>query len=136
MRILALDHGSARCGCAISDPTGTVVRPIGAVERPDSKDGRARIVAIAREESAEMILIGLPRLQSGEEGSQAASARSFAGRLAAEVEVPVELYDERFTSKLAQASIAAGAAWDEDSLAAAHLLEEYLEMNKPSEDAT
>ena len=136
MRVLALDHGSARCGCAISDPSGTLVRPIGAVKKPDSKEGRAQIVTLVSELEAELVLIGLPRLQSGEEGEQAAAARSFAGRLAAEIEVPVELYDERFTTKLAQASLAAGATSDEDSLAAAHLLEEYLEMNRPTKDQT
>lgn len=134
MRVLALDHGSARCGCAISDPTGTLVRPLGAVKKPDSKDGRAQLVALIFEQEAELVLVGLPRLQSGEEGEQAAAARSFAGRLAAEIDVPVEFYDERFTTKLAQASIAAGAAADEDSLAAAHLLEEYLEMNPSAKD--
>lgn len=134
MRVLALDHGSARCGCAISDPTGTLVRPLGAVKKPDSKDGRAQLVALIFAQEAELVLVGLPRLQSGEEGEQAAAARSFAGRLAAEIDVPVEFYDERFTTKLAQASIAAGAAADEDSLAAAHLLEEYLEMNPSAKD--
>jgi putative Holliday junction resolvase len=134
MRVLALDHGSARCGCAISDPTGTLVRPLGAVLKPDSNDGRAQIIALISEQEAELVLIGLPRLQSGEEGEQAASVRSFAGRLAAAIDVPVEFYDERFTTKLAQASIAAGAASDEDSLAAAHLLEEYLEMNRATKD--
>lgn len=136
MRVLALDHGSARCGCAISDPTGTLVRPLGAVKKPDSKDGRAQLVAMIAEHDAELVLIGLPRLQSGEEGEQAAAVRSFAGRLAAEIDVPVELYDERFTTKLAQASLAAGATSDEDSLAAAHLLEEYLEMNQSAKDQT
>jgi putative Holliday junction resolvase len=136
MRVLALDHGSARCGCAISDPTGTLVRPLGAVKKPDSKAGRAQLVALIKDHEAELVLVGLPRLQSGEEGEQAAAVRSFVGRLAAEIDVPVELYDERFTTKLAQASIAAGASADEDSLAAAHLLEEYLEMNQSSKDRT
>jgi putative Holliday junction resolvase len=131
MRVLALDHGTARCGCAVSDPTGTLVRPLGAVAKPDSKAGRARIAKLVSDHDAELVLIGLPRLQSGEEGGQAAAVRAFAGRLAAEIDVPIEFYDERFTTKLAQASLAAGAVSDEDSLAAAHLLEEYLEMNSP-----
>lgn len=134
MRVLALDHGSARCGCAISDPTGTLVRPLGAVKKPDSKAGRAQLVALISEHEPELVLIGLPRLQSGEEGEQAAAVRSFAGRLAAETDVPVEFYDERFTTKLAKASQAAGATSDEDSLAAAHLLEEHLEMNRSTKD--
>lgn len=134
MRVLALDHGSARCGLAISDPSGTIVTPLTAVAKPDSKDGRAAIARAISDREVELVLIGLPRLHSGEEGAQAAAARAFAGRLAAEIEVPVELYDERFTTRLAQASVAEGASSDEDSLAAAHLLEEYLEMNRPSEN--
>lgn len=130
MRILALDHGSARCGCAISDPTQTLVRPVGAVAKPDSAAGRARIARIVADEDVGRVIVGLPLLAGGEAGAQAAAARSFAGRLSADLDVPVELFDERFTTRMAQASIAAGAASDEDSLAAAHLLEEYLRMKR------
>lgn len=133
MRVLALDHGSARCGLAISDPTATIVTPLSAVAKPDSKDGRAAIAGVVAEREVELVLVGLPRLQSGEEGAQAAAARAFAGRLAAEIDVPVEFYDERFTTRLAQASVAEGASSDEDSLAAAHLLEEYLEMTRQAD---
>lgn len=138
MRVLALDHGSARCGCAVSDPTGTVVRPLGAVLKPDSPAGLDAIAALASEHEAELVLIGLPLLTSGVEGSQVAAARSFAGRLRARLTVPIEFYDERFTTKLAQSSIAAGAGSDRDSLAAAHLLEEYLERpaDSPMDETT
>jgi putative Holliday junction resolvase len=125
MRILALDHGSARCGCAVCDPTETIVRPIGAIAKPDSGEGQNALAELIDAESVELVLIGLPRLPSGEEGAQAAAARSFAGRLRAKIAVPVELYDERFTTRMAQASIHEGASADEDSLAAAHLLEEF-----------
>jgi putative Holliday junction resolvase len=126
MRILALDHGSARCGCAISDPTGTVVTPLPVVARPDGNEGRTRIAELIQEHEVERVVVGLPRLQSGEEGTQAAAARSFGGRLAATVSAPVVFHDERFTTRLAQTSISEGAQSAEDSLAAAHLLEEYL----------
>lgn len=129
MRVLALDHGSARCGCAISDPTGTVVTPLPVIERPDSETGRAAVARLAAELSAELVLIGLPRLQSGEEGEQAAAARSFGGRLASEIDAAVEFYDERLTTRMAQASMRDGATSEEDSLAAAHLLEEYLDAH-------
>lgn len=127
MRVLALDHGSARCGCAVSDPTGTVVTPLSVIAKPNSNEGRAAVVKLVAEQNAELVLIGLPRLQSGEEGEQAASARSFGGRLASELSVPIEFYDERFTTRMAQASLRDGASSAEDSIAAAHLLEEYLE---------
>ena len=130
MRILALDHGSARCGCAICDPTETIVRPIGAITKPDSGPGQAAIAELVETEAIELVLIGLPRLPSGEEGAQAAAARSFAGRLRAKIAAPIELYDERFTTRMAQASIHEGATADEDSLAAAHLLEEFVAQRK------
>jgi putative Holliday junction resolvase len=122
-RVLALDHGSARCGCAVSDPTGTLATPLPAVERPETERGLATIAALARDSGAELVLVGLPRTLSGEEGQQAAAARSFAGRVAQVVDVPVELHDERLTTRQARRS---GGAADEDSRAAAHLLESWL----------
>ena len=122
MRILSLDHGSARCGCAISDPSGTIVTPIDPISPPDP----AAAAAVAVERGVELIVVGLPVGLDGEEGKQAASARSFAGRVAALVDVPVETYDERLTTRMASASRQAGSRAAEDSLAAAHLLDSYL----------
>lgn len=87
----------------------------------------AQLQTLIDEHDPGLILVGLPRLQSGEEGEQAASARAFAGRLAQVTGREIELYDERFTTRMAQASIGEGATSAEDSLAAAHLLEEYIE---------
>ena len=123
MRILALDHGEARCGCAVSDPSGTLATPMGAIERPDTRRGVARLAALADELRAELIVVGLPLTLAGEEGPQAARAREFAERLRARVRVPVELYDERLTTRMAKAG---GGSSDPDSRAAAHLLEGYL----------
>jgi putative Holliday junction resolvase len=123
MRVLALDHGSARCGCAVSDPTGTLSTPLPAIERPETEPGLAAIAELARETGAELVIVGLPRTMSGEEGPQAAAARSFAGRVARAVRVPVELHDERLTTRQAQRS---GGDADEDSRAAAHLLDSWL----------
>ena len=104
MRILGLDHGSARCGCAVSDPSGTIVTPIDPISPPDP----AAVAAVAAEREAELIVVGLPVGLDGEEGKQAAAARSFAGRVAALVDVPVETYDERLTTRMAGASRRAG----------------------------
>ena len=123
MRVLALDHGEARCGCALSDPSGTLATPLGAVERPDTSDGLRRLAAIARDNRVERVVVGLPLTMRGDEGFQAARARAFAERLAAVVDVPVELQDERLTTR--QAARSPGTA-DVDSRAAAHLLEAYL----------
>ena len=122
-RILALDHGAARCGCAISDPSATLATPLPAVERPDTADGLARLQRMVEQQEADRVLVGLPLTLRGEEGEQAAHARAFAGRLDALVPVPVELYDERLTTRLAERS---GGSADSDSRAAAHLLESYL----------
>jgi putative pre-16S rRNA nuclease len=122
-RILALDHGSARCGCAISDPSGTLATPLAAVERPDTKKGLAALARLVDERGAERVVVGLPLTLGGEHGEQAAAARAFAERLERRVNVPVELHDERLTTRLAERT---GGAGDEDSRAAAHLLESYL----------
>jgi putative Holliday junction resolvase len=124
VRVLALDYGSARCGCALSDPTGTLATPIEAVERPATRKGFARVVDLVRDREAERVIVGLPLGLSGADTDQTREARAWADRLSAAVRVPVELYDERFTT-----AIAARAGSDrtsEDSRAAAVLLEDWL----------
>lgn len=123
MRVLALDHGSARCGAAISDPSGTLATPLRAVERPDTKNGLAAVARLAEESGAERIVVGLPLTLAGDEGEQALKARTFAERLAGKVSIPVALHDERMTTRLAERT---GGQGDADSRAAAHLLESYL----------
>ena len=122
-RILALDYGSARCGCAVSDPTGTLATPLPAVERPSTRRGFASLARLVEHNDVGQVVVGLPLTMAGEEGAQAAETRGFARRLAELVAVPVELHDERLTTR--QAARAGGAS-DEDSRAAAHLLEAYL----------
>lgn len=123
MRILALDHGAARVGAAICDPTETLARPLGVVEPPDP----AAVAELATEHEAELVVVGLPVSLSGEEGRQAAEARAFAQELAGRLDIPVEEYDERLTTRLAEASARAGAGAPPDALAAAHMLESYLQ---------
>jgi putative holliday junction resolvase len=122
LRVLALDYGIARCGCAISDPTGTLVRPLAAVEPPDPE----AIAQLASTEGVERVIVGLPTTLAGEEGEQAKLSREFAGELSRLLDVPVETYDERLTTRMAERSAREGARADRDSLAAAHLLESYL----------
>ncbi len=123
MRVLALDHGEARCGCAVSDPSGTLATPLDIVERPDTRKGLNRVAALATELGAERIVVGLPLTLAGEEGEQAGHARAFADGLRKRVHVPVDLYDERLTTRMAEATPGAAPS---DSIAAAHLLESYL----------
>ena len=124
MRVLALDYGSARCGCALSDPTGTLATPIDAVERPATKRGIARLAELVREREVERVVVGLPVGLSGADTEQTREARAFADRLRGALSIPVELYDERFTTAIAARS--GGDRTSEDSRAAAVLLEDWL----------
>ncbi len=140
MRVLALDYGSARCGCALSDPSGTIVTPIEAVERPGSRRGLARLRELVAEREAGLVVVGLPLSLDGGDSEQTRETREFAARLAALLPdgVPVALHDERFTTRLAQrdARGRAGAPRaSEDSRAAAHLLESWLAARAASEGA-
>lgn len=123
MRVLALDYGSARCGCAVSDPTGVLATPLEPVLTPRSKRGRARLRALVNDLGAERVVVGLPLTLSGGDSDQTREARDFAAELARTLPVDVELYDERFTTKIAAR---AGGSASEDSRAAAHLLEDWL----------
>ncbi|MEY2516135.1 MAG: putative pre6S rRNA nuclease [bacterium] len=125
MRVLALDYGSARCGCAVSDPTGTLATPIEPVLRPATRKGLARIGDLVREREAGLVVVGLPLSLSGADSAQTAETRAFAQRLAERLSVPVELYDERFTTLMARRD-PGDPGTSEDSRAAAHLLAGWL----------
>jgi len=127
VRVLALDYGLARTGVAVSDPTGIVARPLDVIESAGSEAGLARVAELARAEEADLIVVGLPITLRGETGAQAAETERFVDALRDVAGLPVETFDERFTTRQAQASIAAGAGAEEDALAAAHLLTSYLE---------
>ena len=123
MKVLALDYGAARTGVAVSDATGTIARPLGTVERAASESGLAEVLELVREHEAERVVVGLPLTLRGEHGAQAVETGAFVEALRATVDVPVETYDERFTTALAARG---GGDSDEDARAAAHLLESYL----------
>jgi putative Holliday junction resolvase len=128
-RVLALDYGSARTGVAVSDPTGVLATPLDVVTKANTRKGIERLATIVRETGAVRVVVGLPLSLSGRDSAQTQEARAFADRLAARLgeDVPVELYDERFTTRLAQRSGTSDTA--EDSRAAAVLLEEWLAVN-------
>ena len=124
MKVLALDYGAARTGVAVSDATGTIARPLGVVERAASDSGLAALGAIVRKQQAELVVVGMPLTLRGQAGEQARETEAFVTALGAAVDVPVETYDERFTTRLAARE---GGSTDEDARAAAHLLQSYLE---------
>lgn len=131
MRVLGLDYGSARCGAAISDPTGTIVTPLQAVTRPLTRRGMTALKELVAEREVERVVVGLPLSLRGDDTTQTLETRKFVQRLARELidpihpeGLPVEMHDERFTTRMAQRMESAGA--DEDSRAAAHMLEGWL----------
>ena len=124
MRVLALDFGSARTGVAVSDATGMLARPVGVVERAASEAGLDRLAALATEHEAELVVVGLPLTLRGERGEQARVTEAFVETLRGRLHIPVETFDERFTTTLAQQT---GGRAPEDAVAAAHLLQGWLE---------
>ena len=121
MKILALDFGRARTGVAVSDPTGELARPLGVVERAATEVGLQRLAEIVEEEAAEKVVVGLPLTLKGERGEQARETERFVAALRSRLAVPVEVFDERFTSVL---------AGGDDARAAAHILSDYLEWSR------
>jgi putative Holliday junction resolvase len=124
LKVMALDYGAARTGVAISDATGTLARPVTVIERATSAAGLRQLAELVASEEPERIVVGLPLTLRGEAGAQAEETERFVSALRAAVSVPVEQFDERFTTALAARSRAASAP--EDARAAAHLLESYL----------
>jgi putative Holliday junction resolvase len=120
--VLALDHGTVRIGAAICDPTGTLCTPLPVIEPPEAD----AVAALVREREVERVVVGLPVHLSGEEGTQAELARAFVAELGEVIDIPVDTYDERLTSRMADVSRREGAGASRDSIAAAHLLEAYL----------
>ena len=118
MKVLALDYGSARTGIAVSDPTGTVARPVGVAEKVGTPAGLERLLAAIAAEEPELVVVGLPVTLRGEVGEQARETLEFVETLRGAIQIPVETYDERFTSSL---------AGGDDARAAAYLLSSYLE---------
>ncbi len=123
VKVLALDYGAARTGLAVSDPTGTVARPLGVVERAATEAGLRLLRDVVEAEGVERVVVGLPLTMRGERGEQARETERFVEDLRAAVGVPVETFDERFTTDLAERG---GGRAAEDARAAAHLLESYL----------
>jgi putative holliday junction resolvase len=123
VRILVLDHGAVRTGVGISDETATLARPLTVLDRVETDAGFAALLALVRSEAPGCVVVGLPVSLDGREHAQARRARAFAARLAAAIATPVELYDERFTSRLADQR---GGRAARDARAAATLLEDYL----------
>jgi putative Holliday junction resolvase len=124
VKVLALDYGAARTGVAVSDSTGTLARPLRTVEAAATDDGLNELAELVRAEEVDRVVVGLPLTLRGERGEQARETERFAAALEAILEVPVDRFDERFTTTLA------GPGSGDDARAAAHLLASYLEWSR------
>jgi len=133
MRVLAIDHGSVRIGLALSDPTGTLARPLPFLPaKADTKLAR-EVAALAQKEEAELILLGLPRHMNGSLGEAAAKVQAFAAALAHATKIPIQLVDERLTTVQASRQLQEAGRDTRaqrgriDSAAAAVLLQGWLD---------
>ena len=132
-RILALDVGLRRIGRAVSDPFGITAQGLPTMTRKNLASDMAALERDAREYAAGLWLLGLPLLPSGEAGSQAAAIRAFGERLTARTSIPVEYWDERFSTVVAEQVLReAGSSREKrrravDRLAAVLILQSYLD---------
>jgi putative holliday junction resolvase len=128
---MGLDVGGRRIGVAVGDELGLVAAPVGFVER--GPRDRQQFRALVDRFGVTAIVAGLPAALSGREGPQAADVRAYATALAADLRLPLEFWDERFTTAIAERSlITSGMRRDKrkeriDAVAAAVMLQGYLD---------
>jgi putative pre-16S rRNA nuclease len=133
MRILALDHGTKRIGVAVSDETQTIAQPLEYIPAEPFADFLARLKQLLAEKEISLILLGLPRNMDGSYGPAAQKVEVFAAALKSAVTVPIKLWDERLTTKMANQILIQGNVRRDkrkekvDKMAAAILLQSYLD---------
>ncbi len=138
-KLLALDVGLARIGVATCDPLWLSVRPLTVIQRTSRRNDFAQIARLITDEEVVGIVCGLPLNMDGSEGAQAATVREWALRLAQALrallprQLPIIFWDERLTTFAAQDFQAAGAKAAEDALAAAVILQSYLDAMRREE---
>ena len=139
-RILALDLGDVRIGLALSDPLGITAQPQPPLERIGPRRDLARVADLVREHDVSTVVIGLPLLLSGRDGTRATEARDYAERLRRRLTtVRIELWDERLTSRQAERELIAGGVRRGkrrkvvDGMAAALILQGYLDARTGEE---
>jgi putative pre-16S rRNA nuclease len=135
MQIAALDVGRKRIGVAVTDEAGVGAHPVGIVERRALQKDLKAIREMLRDRNVSIIVVGLPLNMDGSEGAAALSARKFAARLALELRINVEMFDERLTTfeardRLAEMPVAKGnRKRGVDALAAVVILEGWMEAH-------
>lgn len=138
MRILAVDHGEKRIGVAVSDSTATIASPLTVIAHTSRTVDAAQVVALAAEHQAVLILVGQSFDEEGQPNAAGRSAARFAYALRLQTSIPVEMWDETFSTQDARLSrIMLGMsrknrAGHHDALAAVVILQSYLEANRKS----
>lgn len=137
MRILALDVGERRVGVAISDPTGTLARPLRTLMRGSRDEDFAAIVALVARHDVGLVVVGQPISLDGTQGPQARRVARYVEALASELSVPVVMWDERYTTVAAEDILRQSRGRQErrrardtgelDAIAAAVILQSYLD---------
>jgi putative Holliday junction resolvase len=138
MRILAVDHGEKRIGLAISDPTGTLASPLTVLKHVSRLLDAAQVATLAAENDAGLIIVGQSFDEDGNPNLAGRRAAKFAEALREQTPIPVELFDESFSTQDARAAVIElglsrkKRAGHHDSLAAVMILRSYLEANRKS----
>ncbi len=133
-RMLGLDIGERRIGIAVSDEMGTIASPVGMIQR--AGDVASELRALIQQFNAVRLIAGLPVGLNGREGPQAALVREFTDALAEEMGVPLDYWDERLSSTVAERSLIAGGTRRHkrkhkiDAVAAAVILQGYLDNQR------
>ena len=131
-KALALDYGSARTGVAVSDPSGTLARPLCVVQKAGGTSGLAELCAIIEREAPGVVVVGLPLTLRGERGAQAVETEAFIARLRSRCRIPILTEDERLTTSIARrqmptSSRRSSTPTSDDAQAAAVLLQTFLD---------
>ncbi len=136
MRILALDHGTRRIGVAVSDETRTIAQPLEYIPAEPFADFLERLRKILAEKQVDFVLVGMPRNMDGSYGPAAQKVETFVGVLKTAIAVPIQTWDERLTSAMANRILIQGNVRRDkrkekvDKMAAAILLQSYLDMGR------
>ena len=137
MRILAVDHGEKRIGLALSDPTGTIPSPLQVIRHVSRLIDAAQVAEIALQHEAGLIVIGQSFDEDGNPNLAGRRAAKFAEALREQTQIPVELFDESFSTQDARATVIdmglsrKRRAGHQDALAAVMILRSYIESRKP-----
>lgn len=135
MRILAVDHGEKRIGLAISDLTGTVANPLSVVQHVSRAIDAAQVATIALEQEAGIIVIGQSFDEDGQPNLAGRRAARFAEALQSQTDIPIQLWDESFSTQKARAArIQMGVSRKQrsghlDEIAATVILQSYLDAH-------